>query len=99
MRLAELERHLLVVSIGVALLVGHISTIIYACVKLYHSGELAATAILISNLVLDAALIVPAVTLLEPLLQDQPIFTPWFLLSSLLLVLAAEDGGLHIMRQ
>lgn len=84
---------IIIVSIAAALFVGYTSALIFSVSSPATQEEFIATVVSIVYLVLDAVLIVPAVLVLASLRQGKLTFTPWFLLSSALLVTAAADSG------
>lgn len=84
---------IIIVSIAAALFVGHTSTLVFAASSPVTGENVVPTAISISYLVLDGVLVVPAIIVLASLRKGQLTFTPWFLLSSSLLIVAVADSG------
>lgn len=84
---------MIVVSIAATLFVGHTSTLVFEAADPLTQEDFVATAVSITYLVLDAVLIVPAIIVLASLCHGKLTFTPWFLLSSALLLTAAADSG------
>ena len=84
---------IIIVSIAVALFVGHTSILVFTASSPVTSENVVATAISIAYVLLDAVLIVPAIIVLASLRHGKLTFTPWFLLSSALLITAAADSG------
>ena len=83
---------IIIVSVAVTLFVGHTSTLVFEAAAATQE-DLTATAISVAYLVLDAVLIVPAIIVLASLCQGKLTFTPWIILASSLLVMAAADSG------
>jgi hypothetical protein len=84
---------IIIVSIAAALFVGHTSTLVFTTSIPTTQEELTTTIISVAYLVLDAVLIVPAIIVLASLRRGKLTLTPWFLLSSSLLVMVAADSG------
>ncbi|HEX2013961.1 MAG TPA: hypothetical protein VLA68_01915, partial [Nitrososphaera sp.] len=84
---------IIIVSMAVTLFVGISSTVVYTTSSLETLEDVTSTAVSISYLVLDGVLIVPAIIVLASLRKGKLTFTPWFLLSSALLITAAADSG------
>ena len=79
---------IIAVSAAVMVFVSYTSSLVFAA-----SEEFIAAVISVSYVVLDAVLIVPAIIVLASLRGGKLTFTPWFLLSSALLITAAADSG------
>jgi hypothetical protein len=84
---------IIIVSIAAALFVGHTSTIVYTTSSPVTPDDFTTAGISIAYLALDAVLVVPAIIVLASLRRGKLTFTPWFLLSSALLITAAADSG------
>jgi hypothetical protein len=84
---------IIIVSIAAALFVGHTSTIVYTSSSFETPEDITSAAVSIFYLALEAVLIVPAIIVLASLRRGKLTFTPWFLLSSALLITAAADSG------
>lgn len=84
---------IIAVSVAAAVFVGHTSTLIFSVSSPATQEDFIATVVSVAYLVLDAVLIVPAIIVLASLRHGKLTFTPWFLLSSALLITAAADSG------
>lgn len=83
---------IIIVSIAAGLFVGHTATLVSEAGS--AAGEdLVSLVISLAYPVLDAVLIVPAVIVLASLRDGKLTLTPWIILSSSLLIIAAADSG------
>ncbi len=83
---------IIIVSIAVGLFVGHTATLVFD-VGSATGEESIALIVSITYPVLDAVLIVPAVIVLASLRRGKLTATPWMILASSLLIVAAGDSG------
>lgn len=84
---------IIITSIAAAFFVGHTSTLVFEAWSPTTPEDFTAAIISIAYLALDAVLIVPAIIVLASLRQGKLTFTPWIILASSLLVVAAADSG------